>query len=516
MTSREEVHSEPVLRASGLGKEYPGIRALTDVSLELGPGQVLGLVGHNGAGKSTLTRILGGVERPTEGELWVGGTRADFSGPQAALAAGIAVVPQHLNVVPNLTVAENLVLGRRRPAGLSRKQARADLVARLTSVGMRLGLGDVMREKVRACSPSVQRLVMIGRALLNDPVLIILDEPTAALHPAEADRMFAAVEDLRQAGMAVIFISHRLDEVLRVCTDVVALRQGAVLAAVPASEVTREDVARLIAGGESATLTPGGAPPGVSTPGVISRGAPVLECVDVVTPSLRGVSLSGHAGEILGLAGLQSSGSSAILKVIAGLAPDAAGDVRVAGRPVGRRRRDAIRSGIAYLPDDRLKNGIVRDLSVAATVTLSDDRMFRIASWLPVLRTRNEARKVNEVLTELNIRPARPAGKKIQFLSGGNQQKALMARAMLSRASVYLFDEPTEGVDVGAKRELHRQVTALAEGGATVLVSSSEPEELVELCHRVLVFSDGVVVSELSGDRLTEANIIRSSLAGTE
>lgn len=495
-----------VLDAVDLSQEYPGIRALTEVSLRIDAGEVVGLVGHNGAGKSTLTRILGGVERCTSGALHVGGQPVDFHGPQDALRAGIAVVPQHLNVVPGLTVEENLLLGRRRPAGTGRRQAKDETARGLTLVGDALGIADRMKTKVRDCSPSTQRLVMIGRALLNEPILMILDEPTAALHPVEADKMFAAVNDLRKSGMGVIFISHRLDEVLRVSSRIVALRQGNVIADTTADGMTRADLAALIAGGQSSQ-------PGATKDAVVP-GETAVVCRDIVAPTVSGASLQACAGEIVGLAGLQSSGSSGLLKAIAGLTPISGGEIRVGRTVLSGRRRDAMRAGVAYLPDDRLKNGIVPDLSVAATVTLSDDRAFRWIRRLPLLNIGRETKHVNQMLTELNIRPANPARRKIKFLSGGNQQKALMARAMLSRASVYLFDEPTEGVDIGAKGELHKQVAALAETGAAVLVSSSEPAELVELCTRVLVFSDGKIVAELRESDLNEANIIRHSLAG--
>lgn len=484
---------------------YPGVQALSDVSMAVAPREVVGLVGHNGAGKSTLTRILGGIERPALGRLRVRGEEQQFQAPQDAIDAGISVVPQALNVVPALTVWENVVLGIR----LGRGAARAQLEQRIVAVAAQLGIEREVRSKAGDCSPSVQRLVMIARALLRQPAVMLLDEPTAALHPEEAERMFRAVEALRAEGMAIVFISHRLDEVLRVSARIVVLRQGRVVAQATPAELTRSRLAELIAGRE---LDEAAAPNRA-----LDRGDAevILRCEGLaVAPTVQDVSLEVARGEVVGLAGLEGASCGTVLRAVAGLVRPVRGRVTLHHRPLKHSRRAAIEAGVAYLPDDRVHNGIVPEMTVAATVTLTDDREFRWRGWLPVLRLGSEASAVERLLERLDVHPRGAARKKIKFLSGGNQQKALMARALNAGADVYLFDQPTEGVDVGARHELHRHIRELANEGGAVLVTSSEIDELVGLCDRVIVMHDGRIVRELSDGEISEAEIVHASLVG--
>jgi len=503
------------IEVAGVSQTYPGVRALTDVSLALHPGEVVGLVGHNGAGKSTLTRILAGVERPAEGRLLVGGEEQSFHGPQDAIEAGISVVPQALGIVPTLSARENIVLGvplQHRLGGLSRKSAidRDELDARVTAVAGQLGIAGELRRAGRDCSPSVQRLVMIARALLRRPSVMLLDEPTAALHPEEAERMFGAVEALRAEGMALVFISHRLDEVLRISSRVVVLRQGRVVAECAPDTLTKSSLAELVAGRElhAAPAAAAGAAGAHST-------EVILRCEGLaVAAGVQNVSLEVARGEVVGIAGLDGAGCGTVLRAIAGLVRPAAGSIVLNGTAIKPTRRAAIEAGVAFLPDDRVHNGIVPDMTVAATVTLGGDREFRLRRWLPVLRIRREARTVDSLLDTLDLHPRGAARRPVKFLSGGNQQKALMARALNQGADVYLFDQPTEGVDVGARQELHRHILQLAQEGGAVLVSSSEPEELVALCTRVLVMHDGRITRRLTGAQITETAIVHASLVG--
>jgi ABC-type sugar transport system ATPase subunit len=493
------------IEVADVWQTYPGVQALSGVSLAIRGGEVLGLVGHNGAGKSTLTRILGGVERPASGRLLVRGEEQSFHGPQDAIEAGISVVPQALNVVPSLTVWENVVLGMR----LGRGDAREELEQRIRAVAAQLGIERELRSKAGDCSPSVQRLVMIARALLRQPAVMLLDEPTAALHPEEADRMFRAVEALRAQGVAIVFISHRLDEVLRVSGRVVVLRQGRVVAEALPAELTKSRLAELIAGRElDATAALDGAT-------ASAEAEVILRCEQLaVAPVVHDVSLDVARGEVVGLAGLEGAGCGTVLRTVAGLLRPVRGSVTLHHRPLKHTRRAAINAGVAYLPDDRVHNGIVPEMTVAATVTLSGDRAYRVRRWLPVLRIGREAKAVERLLERLDLHPRGAARKQIKFLSGGNQQKALMARALSSGADVYLFDQPTEGVDVGARQELHRHIRELAAEGGAVLVTSSESDELVGLCDRVVVMHDGRVVRELRGREISEAEIVHATLVG--
>jgi ABC-type sugar transport system ATPase subunit len=500
------------IEVAAISQTYPGVQALTAVTLGLDQGEVVGLVGHNGAGKSTLTRIIAGVERPTKGRIEVGGREAVFHGPQDAIAAGVSVVPQALSVVPTLTIRDNVALGtpvralgRHRDA-LTRRQ----LAAQVDEVASHLGIEAELGRKAGFCSSSVQRLAMIGRALLREPAVMLLDEPTAALHPEEAERMFAAVEALRHNGMAILFISHRLDEVLRVSDRVVVLRQGRVVSEGAAAEVSRHELAELVAG-HDLELAANGAGPAPARGG----GGPVLTCEGLrVAPRVHGVSMSVARGEVVGLAGLEGSGCGDVLRAMAGLARPAAGRLTLNGSRLPHKRSAAVGVGVAYLPGDRVHNGIIPEMTVAETVTLSNDREFRLGRWLPLLKVRKEAAAVDQLLERLDLHPRGAARRKIKQLSGGNQQKALMARALISGAQVYLFDQPTEGVDVGARQEIHRHIRRLAEEGGCVVVTSSEPDELVELCERVIVMRDGRVVQEIRGTEISETEIVRASLVG--
>jgi ribose transport system ATP-binding protein len=496
--------STHAIEVRDVSKAYPGVKALSDVSFSVGPSEVVGLVGHNGAGKSTLTRILGGVERPDGGTVEVGGEEVAFGSPDDAITAGVCVVPQHLSIVPVLSIEENIGLGTGR-------RARSDgspLRERIRLIAAQLGLEGQLKQKALWARPSTQRLVMIARALLREPKVMLLDEPTAALHPSEVARVFEVIDGLRREGMAIVFISHRLEEVLRLTSRVTVMRQGRVVAEQASATLDKDRLGELIAGREIQ------ADAERSTRSATAADV-LLRCEGLVRlPSVRRVSLELRRGEILGLAGLAGSGRTQVLRMIAGLERPDEGELTVKDKPVGRSRRSAIRAGVAYLPDDRVNNGVVPEMTVAATVTLSNDRSFRVHPWLPLLRHGREAAIVDEVLARLDLHPRGAASRKMKHLSGGNQQKALMARALLAGADVYLFDEPTEGVDVGARQDLHNAIRQLAADGAAVIVSSSESDEIVALADRVIVMYDGVSSRELNGCGVTEAAVTQACLVG--
>jgi len=491
---------EVALEVRAATQYYPGVIALTDVDFTLRAGEVVGLVGHNGAGKSTLTRIIAGVERPVSGEVLVAGRRVNFANPRDALEAGISVVPQQLNLVPSMSVLDNITLGLR--------GRRRDLVKRAAQVAETLGIAGLLGRDAGDCAASVQRLVMIARALLRAPSVVLLDEPTAALHPAEVQRVFAAVERMRSAGLGVVFISHRLDEVLGFCSRVVVLRHGGVVAERETAGLGKDELGQLIAGRkldalpESEVVRPDG------TPVLTATGLALLPVVEQFDIDLR-------PGEVVGLAGLVGAGMSEVLECLAGLHREYTGEVRIAGEPVSlRSRQSSMKAGIAYIPDDRSHNGIIGNLTVATTATLVNDRDYRVMSRIPLVLARREQSAVDAVLSKLDIRPALVAKNRISSLSGGNQQKVLIARALMSGARVIVINEPTEGVDVAAKRDIHDRIREMAAAGGAVLVASSEPDELADLCDRVLVMYEGRIVVELSGHEATKEAITKTCLVG--
>lgn len=493
--------SVPALEVLGATQYYPGVQALADVDFSLDEGEIVGLVGHNGAGKSTLTRILAGVERPVSGTIRVKGRDVEFARPSDALEAGVAVVPQQLNLVPSMSVEDNITLGvpgRRR-----------DVVRLAGEVARTLGLEHMLPRRAVDCSASMQRLVMIARALLRSPSVVLLDEPTAALHPTEVDRVFAAVERLRRDGVAVVFISHRLDEVLDFCSRVVVLRQGVVVAQQTTTSLSKAELGELIAGRALAEAAPvAEAVPDSVAPTLSVRGL-------AVPPVVSGFDLDVRPGEVVGLAGLVGAGMSEVLECLAGLHPQHLGTVTLSGAPLTLRSRQAsMKAGIAYIPDDRAHHSIIGNLSVATTATLVDDRAYRVHRWLPIVRPGREHSAVAQVLSRLDIRPSDVTHQRISTLSGGNQQKVLIARALMSGADVFVINEPTEGVDVAAKRDIHDRVRELAEGGGAVLVASSEPDELAELCDRVVVLYEGRIAVELVGSQATKEVITKACLVG--
>ncbi len=486
-----------LLEVVSVSRDYPGVRALDAVSLGLDRSEVVGLVGHNGAGKSTLTRILGGVERPDGGELRIDGQEVSFSGPDDAIAAGICVVPQQLSVVPQLSVADNILLGIGRGRKEMRKQVRG--------VAETLGIADALRSEVRVNSQSMQRLVMIARAMLRRPKILLLDEPTAALHPLEAERLFAVIGQLRRQGVAVVFISHRLDEILSQTSRVVIMRQGKVVAIEAAEDLDKRRLAQLMVGRHP-------------NPRQVERreapGEAVLSCKGVTSGKLEDVSVEARAGRILGVAGLDGSGRAEFLRVLAGVQSLEGGEITVQGRPIGKSRRSAIRAGVAYLPGDRVHTGVIPEMNVAAAVTLGDDRASRVHPSIPLLRPARERAKIEATLLDLDIHPRGATRLKMKQLSGGNQQKALMARSLLAGAKAYLFDEPTEGVDIGARADLHAEIRRLAADGAAVVVASSESDELVELADQIIVFYNGRVCAELAAENISESAVTEACLVG--
>jgi len=497
-----------VIEATSITRVYPGVVALDDVSFAVQRSEIVGLVGHNGAGKSTLVRILGGIERPDEGEISVRGERKAFSSPDDAISAGVCVVPQHLSVVPILTVAENIGLGAPR-RGVDNGGKGLD--QRVREIAAQLGIEDQLAMKARDARPATRRLVMIGRALLRTPSVILLDEPTAALHPSEVELVFEVATKLSHDGMGIVLVSHRLEEVLSLTSSVTVMRAGRIVANEPVSSLDKEALGELIVG---RTLRRAGDVKTATAPVPASADA-LLRCDRLVAlPRVRDVSLTVRRGEIVGLAGLEGAGCSEVLRIIAGLGRPDEGTVEVDGQPVGRTRRSAIRAGVAYLPNDRGRNGVVPNLTVAATVTLANDRRFRVHPRVPLVRRRQEAKEVEEVLAKLDIHPRGAATRKMKDLSGGNQQKALMARALLAGADLYLFDEPTEGVDIGAGEGLHAAIRQLADSGAAVLVASSEYDEIAKLADRVVVLYDGVVSAELTGEDVTAAGVTHACVVG--
>jgi len=485
----------------GVEKTFPGVRALRGVDLTLPAGHVLGVVGENGAGKSTLMKILAGAYEADAGTIRVQGALL-AGGPAAALAAGVAVIYQELSLVPGLSVAENLFLGHMptRAGQLDRRRARAASREILARVGLRdldPGVG------VAALSLATRQLVEVGKALARRARILVMDEPTSSLQQAGVEDLFRVVRSLREEGIGVVYISHHLDEVFAICDSVTVLRDGAVVESRPIHGWDEASLVRAMVNRDLGSLYPW-------RPREL--GEPLLEVEDLVRPPrLKGVSLTVRRGEILGIAGTDGAGRTELLKAIAGIDPPTAGTVRVAGEEVRPRSAgQGIAAGIAYVPEDRKLEGLVLGASIQENVSLSSFGRLARLGWVP---KRSQRELAERGMRRFRVRASSPrqlAGE----LSGGNQQKVILARVAEIEPRIVLLDEPTRGIDVGAKTEIYEYVLRLAEQGCAVVIVSSDLPEVLGLSDRVLVLRHGGVATELERGRAEQETILQHATAG--
>ncbi|GAA3013055.1 sugar ABC transporter ATP-binding protein [Streptosporangium longisporum] len=501
--------SDPVLEAVGALKVFPGVTALDHISFALGQGEVHALVGENGAGKSTLIKVLTGVYRLDAGEVRYRGERMDFTSPLQAQRAGIATIYQEVNLVPQMSVARNLFLGRE-PRGRLGLIDFAEMRRRASEILHGYGIRPDVRRPLGSLGLGSQQMVALARAVQADAQVVIMDEPTSSLEPREVDRLFHTIADLKAQGRSVIYVSHRLEELYRICDHVTVLRDGRLVHTGPLAELERLRLISLMLGRDlqqvaSEGLTRfGGRDHARDAPAVLSATGLDREHV------LNGVSLALRPGEIVGLGGLLGSGRSETAKAIAGALPLDSGQVTVEGRAVPSGSVGAaIRAGINLLPEDRKAEGIVPTLSVRENIVLAAlPRLSRAG----IVSEAAVDRVVETFMSRLRIKAAGP-GQRAGELSGGNQQKVLLARWLAMNPKVLLLDEPTRGIDVGAKAEVQALIDDLAAEGLAVLLISSDLEELVEGSERVVVLRDGAVAGELSGDDVTEEKIM-AAIAG--
>ncbi|MFO7250590.1 MAG: sugar ABC transporter ATP-binding protein [Actinomycetes bacterium] len=498
-----------LLEAVGVLKSFGEVRALDHVSLAVRAGEVHTIVGGNGAGKSTLVKVLSGVCRPDRGELRVDGSPVRFASPLDALRAGIGAVHQEGNLVPNLSVARNLFLGREpRRFGLIDFSRMHELAAEtLAGYGLRV---DV-RRPLGSLGPGARQLVAIARVVSTGARVIVLDEPGAVLEPAELDTLFAVVDRLRAEGRAIVYVSHRLDELYRVGDRVTVLREGRVVRTGPLAAIDQVRLVSLMLGRPYRPERAGPADPAGEPPADEPGDEPVLTATGLTRRRLlSGVSLVLRPGEVLGLGGLLGAGRSATARAIAGALPVDSGQVTVAGAPKRKWSiRAAIRAGISLVPKDRRTEGIVPTLSVRDNIALAAlSRLSRAG----IVSDAQVDRVVADLMDRLHIKATSPR-QRVAELSGGNQQKVLLARWLAMRPRVLLLDEPTRGVDVAAKADLRSLIDDLAVDGLAVLLISNDPRELADNCDRVVVLRDGAVVGELSGLAVTEQRIVEAIAA---
>ncbi|QGV77681.1 sugar ABC transporter ATP-binding protein [Streptomyces ficellus] len=499
----------PLLTMSGITKSFPGVRALDGVDLEVRPGEVHCLLGQNGAGKSTLIKVLAGAHQPDGGTITWRGERVVLRSPIAAMRLGIATIYQELDLVEGLSVAENVFLGHEpTTAGfvVRRRTARATTAALLR----RLGHPEIDPARaVGDLSAAQQQIVSMARALSHDVRLIVMDEPSAALDPDETTNLFRIVGDLTADGVAVVHISHRLEEIRRIGDRVTVLKDGrAVAGGLPADATPTRDIVAMMTGRNVEYVFPDRPPPARA-----ATGAPVLTVEGLAREGeFAPVDLELRPGEIVGLAGLVGSGRSEILETVYGARRPTAGRVVVDGRPLRPGSvRAAVRAGIGLAPEERKAQGLLMLESVTRNVTVSSLSRFSRAGWIDRSAERAAARAATR---ELSLRPDNPAAR-VRTLSGGNQQKAVLARWLLRGCRVLLLDEPTRGVDVGARAELYAVIRRLADEGLAVLLVSSEVPEVLGLADRVLVLREGRVVHTAPARELDEHRVLDLVMEGS-
>lgn len=495
----------PLAELREVSKRFGGVLALDSASLALGRGVVHALVGENGAGKSTLAKVIGGVHEPDSGTLTIGGAAARFRTPRQALAEGIVMIAQEIALVPARTAGENVMLGiEPRRLGVVRRR---DLRRRFEELNRRSGFGLDFEAPVRTLRVAEQQKVEVLRAIARDARLVLMDEPSATLTVDETQRLLEIIRDLARRGTTVLLVSHKLDEVLAVADTVTVMRDGRLVRTSPVAVETPESLITAMLGRQLGLSFPPKRPPPPEAPTVLAAKGMSREGV------IEDVSLEVRAGEIVGLAGLVGSGRSELGRAIFGADPIDAGEVSVAGRRARiRRPRDAVRAGISMVPESRKDQGLVMIRSVRENQTLPWLREF---TALGTVQTRRERARAREQAERVGVRTPSVEAPVIE-LSGGNQQKVLFARWLIRRPKVLIADEPTRGVDVGAKRQIHELLAALAADGVGIVMISSELEEVLGLAHRVLVMRAGRVVDELAGEQVTEEAVMRAAFgAGT-
>ncbi len=496
--------ADPVLEARSVSKRFPGVVALDDVSFALRAGEVHALVGENGAGKSTLIKVLTGVYQSDEGEVRVSGEPVRFARPFEAQQAGISTIYQEVNLVPLMSVARNIFLGREpknRFGLIDFPRMNRETTELLDGFGVRVD----PKRPLHTLGIGTQQMVALARAVSVQAQVVIMDEPTSSLEPREVETLFRVIENLRGQGIAVLYVSHRMDELYRICDRVTVLRDGCHIHTGELAPLERMQLVSMMLGRDMAEVRRDGLT-GFAAEGHDAARTPVLTATGLDRRhQLHDISAELYAGEVLGLGGLLGSGRSETAKALTGALPLDGGEITVDGKRLGRPTpAAAIRAGISMLPEDRKAEGIVPGLSVRENIVLA--AMPRLSKAGIVSRAKQD-RIVEIFMKRLRIKASSPE-QKVGELSGGNQQKVLLARWLCLEPKVLLLDEPTRGIDVGAKAEVQSLIDELAREGLAVLLISSDIEELIEGADRIVVLRGGAVAGELAGDEVDESRLL--------
>jgi ABC-type sugar transport system ATPase subunit len=498
--------SEAWLQVRNLSKQFGGAKALSAVDMDIHRGEIHGLVGANGAGKSTFIKCLACITTPDEGTVTLNGQPLALSNPHTPENAGFAFIHQELNLVPHFDAIQNILLGVRKPrrAGFTRwNKARQSAIA----AAERIGIDFPLDRRVDELSVAQRWLVMIGKALVRNASMVVMDEPTASLSEVESEALFRIIRDLSRSGVAILYVSHRLDEVLDLSDRITVFRDGQVTKRAVRGELDKHGLIQAIVGRDVPVSTR-------LTHNAIDRTTPIFEARHVCKlPMVKDVSFALYPGEVLGLGGLVGAGRSETARLAFHADKLESGEFLLGGEPVNARSvADAVKSGIALIPEERRSEGLILEKSVQFNMSLAALEHLRAVARLPFLSASKQKSRTLEMIRMLSIKTSGPS-QAVGRLSGGNQQKALIARWLMPGIKLVIFDEPSRGVDVGAREEIHQAIRDTAARGIGTIVISSDVEELAMLCDRVVVLREGYVSGEVVGDEISEQAIIRLSYA---
>ncbi|WP_020397133.1 sugar ABC transporter ATP-binding protein [Thiolinea disciformis] len=490
--------TQPIIHAVNMGKVFPGVIALDHVSFDLFKGEVHALMGENGAGKSTLMKILAGVYQRDSGELYLDGKPVTFNNTAAAQAQGIGIVHQELHLMPHLSAAQNIWIGRESTTLGGWFVDEDALVQKTQQLFDRLNLKLDPKTPIRDLTVATQQMVEIAKALSYQSQILIMDEPTAALNPREVDELFRVIHQLRAEGVAIVYISHKMDEIQRISDRITVMRDGKTIGTVPAQTPMNQIVAMMV----------GRELPALQKDIPDQSHQPVLLKVQGLTRGkvVQNVSFELRRGEILGFAGLMGAGRTEVARLIFGADTREVGAIWINGQEQAiRSPQDAVTAGIGYLSEDRKQLGLATGMPVEANITLSSlKRWLKAGFWLDSTHLNQQAQ---ELVTRLRVKTP-SIHQTVRLLSGGNQQKVVIAKWLLRDCEVLIFDEPTRGIDVGAKAEIYKLINDLAAQGRGIIVISSELPEVLLLSHRILVMCEGHVTGEVSGRDATQEQIM--------
>lgn len=496
--------SDSIIQMRGITKEFPGVKALRSVDFNIYKGKIMALVGENGAGKSTLMKILTGVYEKTSGEILLNGEQVQIKNTREAQKMGIAIIHQELNLLSNLSIGENIFLGRE-PVNSIGKIAWSKLFKAAKAIMDRLGITEKPETLVNELSIGKQQMVEIAKALSLNAQVIVMDEPTGALTDKETESLFKVIKELKAEGRSIVYISHRLKEIFQICDDVTIMRDGQFIAEHPIHEVNEDKIIELMVGRKLSEQYPRV---------TCQTGEILLEVKNLTNAYVRGISFSLRRGEIVGLAGLMGSGRTELARTIYGVLEEDSGEIIIQGKAVHiKSPGQAIKNGISYVSEDRKRNGVVLGLNIKENISLSV--LQKLSGMFGIIDKKKEEAAALESIKGMSIK-ASGVKQLVKNLSGGNQQKVSLSKSLMTSPKILILDEPTRGVDVGAKKEIYDIINQFKKAGMSILMISSEIPEILGISDRVMVMHEGRITGCLERENANQESIMRLAVGHME